>query len=243
MLRFGMVQQGGLAPATYIIDFPVGTTNWNLPANLIEVIFEGYGAGGSGGGASGNSGGQYGGGAGAGSYSKKTISEFTDVIYYRIYVPDTTAGNSAANGSVGADATVKTNGITSICIAKGGGAGLLNGTAGSYQSGSIGDITYHGGNGSAGVTFPDNYSGAGGGSAGNSGNGGNASGITKGAAGTDSNLLSGSGGNGLISINNGNNGANYGGGGGGALSTNSLKPKSGGPGGRGWVRLTYTVLE
>jgi hypothetical protein len=201
--------------------------SWVCPAGVTSVVAESWGGGGAGGGTTVANGG--GGGGGGGAYKKTTLAVTPGNTY--AYVVGLGGG-----GGTGAGANGGLSSFDGTNIANGGsgGGGGAAGTAGAGGTGG----TFNGGNGAAGVSSTN--SGGGGGGAGSTGNGGNASGATAGTAGgTDG----GAGGAGRTSATtgNGNTGNNFGGGGSGARDNFLGGSKSGGDGGDGQVKITYTL--
>ena len=214
-----------------------GTSSWNIPAGVTEVVVEAWGAGGSAG--SGRDNNNRGGGGGAGGQYARSTVNVSGIGSLSVKVAATTSGPSGNNqeGTNG-DFSSVSSGATIFARAMGGARGRradLNpatGGAGSTVDG-IGDLVVLGGNGANGTSSASGGGGAAGGvdANGNAAMGGNASGTT---GGTATGISSGNGANGFSSNNNGAPGLVYGGGGSGGRRRNI-----GGNGAQGFVRITY----
>ncbi|MFZ2339066.1 MAG: glycine-rich domain-containing protein [Bacteroidales bacterium] len=198
---------------------------FTVPAGVTSIIVECWGAGGGGSTITAN--GRRGGGGGGGAYAL-SIVPVSPGNSFSVLV-----GIGGSASTQGGSSSFNTNTV----VAAGGSGGINNsstGGAGGSTSGSIGDVTYPGGDGADGDDSWS-YSGAGGGGAGSIGAGGDASGRYMGE-GTEIN--GGDGGAGVSGKNNGNNGNTYGGGGSGAC-TNSVADRNGGPGANGLVVISW----
>lgn len=199
-------------PGTDTIPIPVGAT---------AVTVECYGAGGSVNGpfAVGKTGG------GGGAYARRDVYAVAGLTAIYISVPNQTA---VATGGGDCFARENTSGGSDICRAKGGGAGVNDGTAsGGSASSSVGDVRFRGGQ--SRVTGISNSGG--GGAGGPSGAGGDTNNSHSGGAGGGG--VAGAGGARGAAGDPPENGANYGGGGGGGPSA------SGGLGAQGYLKLTW----
>lgn len=187
---------------------------WTCPEGITEVAVECWGAGGDGGTSISAAGG---GGGGGGAYARVSVLSVTPGNDYTV-----TVGASGGDDSWFGD--------TSTVLAKGGGNGgdaALVATPGAGGVGGnanhcVGDVSWSGGNGSAGSTLAP---GAGGGSAGEDGDGASASGTTAGAGGLFGGASGAGSGNGTAS------------GGGGAAA--GLLSGSAGTGARGCVMIYW----
>lgn len=197
--------------AQTVVNLTTGSGNWTVPCNVSSIQVECWGGGGQGGGDGNTSPSISGSGGGGGGYCTTTMAVTPgQTIAYAVGA----GGAGAGNGAVGMPGT---NTSFSTVIANGGGGGAIgNGPGGSGGGGSGGTVVV-GATGQTGNVTP-NWSGAGG-LAGNmvSGNG----------------LGRNSDGNGLLGT------VNMGGGGGGAQHT-AASPNSGGSGGSGLIKITYT---
>lgn len=216
------------------------TLNSLIPSGVTSLVSECYGGGGTGCGVAvalpDNTPGA--GGAG-GSYAKDTLTPLTAGQTLAIEVGNVSFGNTGV-GAVGNRSRIIVNGVT-VCEARGGAnGGQTSGGIGSTTN-CIGDTLYAGGSGDSVGAGQDG--GGGGGAAGSLSAGGTATSIFGGSSGSDANSFSGSGGWGgsfdTLQDEPGLPGNNYGGGGGGAFGYTG--PASGGNGGAGIVKLTWTI--
>lgn len=219
-----------------------GSGTWTCPTNVTTAIIEVWGPGGNGGDGGGSpSGGStmHGGGGGAFVQSTLTVIPATNYPYYV--------------GTPGNDSTFNTSSL----IAKAGVAGTSGSVGtGGQASASTGTIKYSGGN--SGTRGAGAGSTGGGGAAGPDGAGVNGSANSGDSGGAGGNGDNGSGGAGGTSAgdNNGNPGtSDVDGGGGGAGGGNNDQggaggapgggggggEDAGGAGGRGQIRITYTL--
>ena len=208
-------------------DTYTSNDTWVCPAGVFTVSVECWGGGGSGGDGEGASGGE---GGGGGAYSEKVNIVVTPTTGYTVVV-----GGGEAHDANGGDSYFNTTGTV---LAKGGtgGDGYLTAGPGGAAGSGEGDTKYSGGNGSSNEVA---RGGGGGGGAGDAANGGNASGVGDGSAGAGGTANGGNGGDGgHNSAETGDAGSVRGGGGGGGFA-----PEDGGAGGRGEVRVTYTVAS
>ena len=214
------------------------TTTWTCPAGVTSITVECWGGGGAGGGARGNP--SAGGGGGGGSYVKNTTIPVVPGTTYTVTVAAPVNGTTN-NGANGNDSWFNT---TATILAKGGlGGPRANSNfqtaagAAKLTTGNVGaeaPFNYYGGAGGTGGA--NGAAGGGGGSsAGTGSDGNNAPGITGGAAVTGG----GAGVDGSSSSADGADNPNLGGGGAGARA-GSATDRTGGNGGPGQVRITYT---
>lgn len=258
------------AQAQTVTEFnAAGTTvEWTVPTGVTQITIEAWGAGGAGGFAGDYDRERPTGGGGGGAYAKSTVNVIPGSILNVIVGRGGENPNGTARD--GENSTVK-NGSTTLVSAEGGksvdGKNNAQGAEGGQAANSIGTTTYSGGNGGDGDMGASSgaYSagGGGGGAAGtegDGGNGGNGEGATfltfsqgKGGArgnagaGDEMNSIAGDGGKGYYSIfstGSGEDGFNYGGGGGGSTGyildyINSNH--TGGKGGDGYIRISYSL--
>lgn len=244
----------------------VGTTNWTVPADVYSITVECWGGGGGGGAARVTCSCQQtsaGGGGKGGMYSRTTLSVTPSTIYQVTVGDGGAAGNSSAGGAGGKSALSLSG--TDVAWASGGNGGAysvsVNNQAGgtTYAAPGTGSGTvYNGGDGAPGRKTTTRQAGGGGGGGGGTGGDGTAASNPANGAGGPNNTTSpgGAGGNadggagGAGGNNNNSNngtagtaGAVRGGGGGGArrYSNTTNGQHLGGAGGRGEVRITYTV--
>jgi hypothetical protein len=230
-------------------------SSWTVPADVVRIRVECWGAGGGG---SFVSTGMGGGAGGGGAYASVQLC----------VTPNSSINYSLGNGGSGASGTNHggdTWFLNSTTARAQGGRGVADNTvaggAGGSVAGSIGTTVFAGGNGGNGSTSTNwacgRYSagGGGGGAArstsggGNGSNGVSASGgflclgsYGTGGGGGTSIAPGGAGGNGANDANNsGTNGSTYGGGGGGACRDGAGTGLNGGNGANGFIRIT--VLE
>lgn len=260
----------GTAQAQTVTEFnAAGTTvEWTVPTGVTQITIEAWGAGGAGGFAGDLDRERPTGGGGGGAYAKSTVGVIPGSI---LNVTVGRGGeNPNGTARDGENSTVK-NGSTTLVSAEGGksvdGKNNAQGAQGGKAANSIGTTRYSGGNGGDGDMGASSgaYSagGGGGGAAGtegDGGNGGNGEGATfwtssqgKGGdggsagAGDEMNSIAGDGGKGYYSIastGSGEDGFNYGGGGGGSTGyildyINSNH--TGGKGGDGYIRISYSL--
>ena len=191
-----------------------GQSTWTVPCGVTSITVEAWGGGGAGGGSSANNVKGGGGGAG-GSYVSSVIavSAGQSISYY---VGAGTTGNTTA-GLAGQGSWIVNN--TTVFAQGGAGGAAPNGGT---VTGGIGSIAS-----SYGSTLTSGSSG------------GNGTSLIGGAGGNGSNPTGGSGGASISSGGNGNFGSSPGGGGGGAF-INSNNNRTGGDGGDGQIKITYT---
>lgn len=215
-------------------------SSFKVPAGVISLNVECWGAGGAGGGVTQGLSLFAGGGGGGGAYSKiSTLSVIPATpLSYKVG-----AGGTCVNGADGTNGELT---FFSTVLANGGDGGkhgnpsLGLGGAGGAASGT--GIKFSGGNGAAAaiLNLVTLNSGGGGGGAGTTANGGNANNATAGSAGV---LDGGAGAAGVLALfSDGVNGVAPGGGGSGAGSLVSVggAGKKGGNGGNGQIKVTYT---
>ena len=207
------------------------STTWLCPAGVTSIQVEAWGAGGGGGGG-GTVNKDGGGGGGGGAYIKNNTVSVTPGVTYTITIGNGGAGGlTNTNGLPGNTTSATFNSVTIAPNPGAGGFGFSNGAAG----GAGGSGTFNGGSGGKGVS--GNRSGGGGGGAGSTANGGNAlnTAITAGIGGAGN--VTGNGGTGsTVAAAVGVAGGIIGGG-----AAGGTKNSSGGNGGRGEIRLTYTL--
>jgi len=195
-------------------DTITSTSTWVCPDGVTQIAVECFGRGGDGGSSLSAAGG---GGGGGGAYARLNALAVTPFASYTVTVPSS-AGSDTWFGSPST--------VLAKCGANGGNAALLAtpgvSGAGGNAAHCIGDVTWSGGDGSAGTLLAV---GAGGGGAGEDGDGGDASGTTAGTAGPFGGGAGASSGAGTIN-----------GGGGGAATLIAGTP---GAGARGVVMLYY----
>jgi hypothetical protein len=219
-------------------------SSWVVPADVVRIRVECWGAGGGGSFRSTNGGG---GGGGGGAYAMEEICVTPGVSYnYSI--------GAGGLGSTGTNHGGDTCFSSVATVLAQGGRGVANntqaGAAGGAIASSVGTIRFaggNGGNGAAGSCFGARGVGGGGGSGAatiaNGSNGGNATGgclWVEGGGGIGL-PLAGNGGNGAVNNANGNPGLNYGGGGGGGSGRTSGN-RNGGNGAPGIIRITVLNL-
>lgn len=201
------------------------TQSFTVPNCVEQITVEAWGGGGRGSTRSTSGGGA---GGGGGAYARSTFTSLTPGVSINYYV-----GAGSSSTSAGQDSWFNSN---SILLAKGGNSAANNSnTRVGVQAGSIGQQTYSGGLSAAGSS--GNYGGGGASSAGTNSNGNYTSNQTtqNGASVTGG----GSGGNGGANNANGFPGQIPGGGGGG--TSRSSGTITGGTGGSGMIRITYTL--
>ncbi|WP_229663461.1 immunoglobulin domain-containing protein, partial [Cloacibacterium rupense] len=220
---------------TSVIITKTGDNYWTVPCDVTSITLEVWGAGGGGQAVNGTN---VRGAGGAGGGFVKTTYTVVPGQTYRMYVGSGGTGNDTRKNGEGS----WFDSASSVFAVGGTGAGLvltsgLGTGAASLTTGNIGGnlLSTYGGNGANG--FDDGttkYSGGGGSSAGDV-NGNNASGITGGTAPTNGYK----GGDGRNSDNAGVAGG-VGAGGSGAFRNSTTTLISGGNGGNGQVKITYT---
>ncbi len=232
----GMVSQGQVTVLTFPVDLPVGP--WLCPTGVTSIAVECWGGGGSGGGATGNP--AAGGGGAGGSYVKQNNYTVVPGTYYNFNI------GTGGNGTTGAGAAGNDSWFdnATAVMAKGGNGGALASTnnstaagAAAISSGNIGftaPFSYYGGGGGTGAAL--GVSGGGGGSSAGTGSNGNPGVVTAGGSAVTG---GGAGVNGSTSSANGADNSNLGGGGAGARAGNNTN-RSGGDGGDGQIRITFT---
>ena len=151
----------------------VGSYTFITPSNLMSLSADCIGGGGSGGltNTATVNGGL--GGGGGGGYALGTITPVAGDVY----------NINVGSGGTGLQGTNRQGGDSSfgsIAIARGGAGGAVNGGGlgvgggtGGAGGTNVGSVTYHGGNGGAGIISSAPQTGGGGGGAGNGGHGGN----------------------------------------------------------------------
>ena len=218
------------------VDNAPGSRSWTAPAGVTSITVEVWGAGGGGQGVGVKGESQSGGGGAGGGYVKTTYSVTPGNTYnYKV-------GSGGSGGETSKDGEASWFVSASTILAVGGkGAGLYtilgNGTGAiSIKSGNIGGalISTYGGNGADGT---NGISGGGGSSAGDT-NGNNASGGTGGSA--PNNGFSGA--DGLTKNPSNGVDGNIGAGGSGAKKGSGGNVRTGGNGGSGQIRITYTAV-
>ncbi len=207
-------------------DWPAGTSTWTAPAHVTDVTVEAWGGGGKGADLSTTA---NGGGGGGGAYSRVDDIPVTPGETYTVVIGAGSTDDTLPGGdSYFIDPTT--------ILAKGGSSVAADtslGAAGGLASDGVGDVTYSGGAGAAGM---DTYGGGGGSSAGTAMNGFGGTGSNGGTV-----AGGGSGGNGASGTQgNGTAGSVPGGGGGGAYRTSS-GTRTGGNGAAGKVVITYAL--
>ncbi len=229
----------------FVSNFTYGQTTKTLSSSGILEIPAGvttlssvqcWGAGGGGGGSNFLS--AAGGGGGGGAFKGGTVTVGTDKdnvkVSYTVGLGGTGGSLAAMHGLDGGAtifSTVTANGGT------GGKGATISGNYGVGGSGGVGD--FNGGNGAsaANVVIVGLISGGGGGGA---GSGGNGNGALSQAGGTGGAGNGGAGGSGKLLVGSGGSGVDFGGGGGGGLTLLSLFNSTGGNGGNGQIKVTYT---
>lgn len=207
-----------------------GNGTWTVPCGVTAITVEAWGGGGGGGMATkaiAN------GGGGGGAYAKTVISGISAGNQFTYSVGS--GGNGGSGNKDGGDTIFST-----YVLAKGGKGvpdNTYDGALGGQASESVGDVKYSGGNGGnpgwSGIVY---YSGGGGGAGSASGNGG--VGTTSGGT---SSTPGGTGGDGVSGARSGNNGGDFGGGGSGGYSAVGWISRTGGNGGKGTIKITYTI--
>ncbi len=203
-----------------------------VPAGVLTMNVEGWGAGGAGGGASASTAltGRSGAGGGGGAYAKGIIS-VTAGATLSVKVAQTTAGGSGS-GANGGNSYIQ--GYDTVFLAAGGSGGPANSTGGSPAGGAGGSATVSkgsitttaGSDGGAGATALLNLlAGSGAGGKGG-GTGGGAGGLAAGSV--------------LLGVGPGQPGSPPGGGGSGGLHLSGSPGQVGGNGAAGRVNVTYT---
>lgn len=190
------------------------STTWTCPADVFQIAVEVWAAGGDGGTSIAAAGG---GGGGGGAYARLNVFGTTPSTVYTVHVGASAGADSWFDATTTVFAEGGANGSNAALLATPGAGG-----AGGNAAHCIGDVTWSGGNGSAGTTLAP---GAGAGSAGEDGDGVNASGTTGGAGGPFGGAAGASSGNGTAS------------GGGGAAA--ALLSGTVGAGARGCVMLYW----
>lgn len=201
--------------ATSTFSTPGAISVFKVPAGVLSLDVECWGAGGAGGGVNGVLKG--GGGGGGGAYRMVTLSVTpTDLLNYKVGAGGAgIGGNNGGNGEITTFSTVNANG---------GSGGLSGGSGGAGGSASGPGTFWSGGNGAntaINLVLASVISGAGG-----AGAGGNAGG--------------GSGGLSVVLLSDGNPGNAPGGGGSGGAALLTLGSQKGGNGGNGKINVTYT---
>lgn len=245
-----------------------GYSNVIIPIDVYSIYVECWGGGAGGEGSADGGANSFGGdGGGGGGYAASNISVYPGETYsYQIGEGGQRGCNPTPYPGSGGTTFFGINGcdvFTATVRAAGGGNDSAPGTTQTKGGGTsflsnVGQITYDGGNGSAGSRTVSPYkSGGGGGAAGSSGNGSNGSlsdgsgGIGAGGAGTSE--FGGNGGNGYAITNpvyppnrdygDGQDGFSYGGGGGGGAAFHTPLGGNiyGGYGAQGLIRITYYI--
>jgi hypothetical protein len=230
-LIFGTVSiMSANAQTTETVSY--GTTTWQCPDGVTSISVEMWGAGGGGGGTSANSNKAGGGGAG-GSYVKNTIITVTPGTIYNLTIG--AGGNGVAGnnnlpvpvGGNGGNTSATFGDLTITAVGGAGGTSGVSATASGVEGAAVStgnsgyseSFSFYGAAGEAGSGVATvGYGGAGGAAAGSGGAGG----ARKTAGGA------------------GNAGAIPGGGGGGAFANNTTA-RTGGAGGNGQIKITYTL--
>lgn len=230
MVALGQFPEGMLktAPASQSFLVP-GTHSFTVPAGVVSIRVQVYGAGGGGGFSTHSSNRAAGGGGGA--YAESTIQVVAGTTFTIIVGRGGTGANQNEELNSGGPSSFR-QGITDLVMAAGGRGVASNGTAGATGGSavsSIGNIRWSGGRGG---NRDGSYTGGGGGGAGSFEIGGDANLQTPGVGGRNG---GGTGGAGRSSQGVGSNGAGFGGGGGGARNN------TGGAGGNGAVILTFYI--
>lgn len=220
--------------------------SWTVPSGVTSVQVECWGAGGGGGGNNSTSDGA--GGGGGGGYSRATLTVIPGNIYTINVGNGGTGGTGAQNGSSGESSWFGS--ITTILANGGSGGEQRTNNGGDGGTGAaIGVVTgtntarFTGGNGAAGRDNNTGIGGGGGSSAGTSANGNNASSDIAVYSQTGASAPTGGGAGADGDGDGGSDGASPGGGGAGAgdKDNNFSTANSGGKGGNGLVRITYTM--
>jgi len=203
-------------------------TTFVVPPGVTRLTVECWGGGGAGGESTGTS---ETGGGGGGAYARRNSLVVTPGETLNVFVGQGGVVGGAAGK--GGDTYLARN-INPLVVAIGGNNGSRNsqnGALGGSFAGSLGDVTYGGGNGANGSR--DAFGGGGGSAAGSAANGVSAIGST----GALAPLGGGNGGNGALPGSAATAGQPYGGGGGGSLNIQSLsRPATGGANG---IMLVY----
>jgi len=207
---------------------------WSTPGGATNLIIECFGAGGGGGPSDSTKSGNAGGGGGGGAYSKLVIaSPSGDYTFF--------VGAGGTSAVAGGASWFKSNDLNG-CVAKGGGPGVNDGSAGigGAAADGFGSTKWSGGNGAPQQgSSPQLVGGGGGEGAGAAANGTTATNGT-GASGVADGGDGGAGG--LAHVNGDAPASGNGGGGGGGGHTNTGgSPTSGGTGADGKIVLTWTT--
>ncbi|MFT3980904.1 MAG: GEVED domain-containing protein [Ferruginibacter sp.] len=223
-----------------------GTYTWVAPCGVTSITVEAWGGGGAGGGVQ-NVGRAAGGGGAGGSYTKGTFT-VTPGTAYALSVGSGGTGTTG-NGGAGGNSWFNSTSVLMALAGPAGSGGVGNGDqtgAGGIapNSGNINTgtavVNFYGGDGQEAI---DNQtSGGGGGAAGTTENGEDAFdffGFTFGGFGGLND--GGDGADGLYSSGNGYNGTAPGGAGSGARKGNGNTSYTGGNGGNGFIRITFTL--
>lgn len=225
------------AQTTVTLSTP-GTGTWTVPCGVTSVTVEVWGAGGGGQGVTGNGNSGTGGGGSGGGYVKGAFAVSAgNVLDYSIGSGGD--GTPSANNKGGNSWFI--NNTTLFSVGGNGAAAYANNTSGTGQNAVItgnfntgaAPVSTYGGKG--GDSSVGNFSGGGGSSAGTT-TGNNASGQAGGAAPTNGYA----GATGITGNGVGQNG-NVGAGGSGAKKATGNGTFTGGKGGDGQIKITYTV--
>lgn len=216
----------------------VGNGTWICPDFVYSVAVECWGAGGGGGNVASGASAAAAGGGGGGAYSYKVFTVEPGVVY------NLSVGAGASGGtSPGGNTWFSSSGLM---LAVGGASnnGTIGGAAGGVSGSCIGDIIFAGGAGGNGL----NASGGGGGGAaawasgiGNAGSGSNSAAQGAGGSGQGDGGAGGAGRFNALGAGNGSGGYVPGGGGGGSWRSANTGPFTGGVGGAGQIKFTYTA--
>lgn len=211
-----------------------GAQTWLCPAGVTSVTVECWASGGGGLPGSATTGGR---GGGGGAYARKVLTVVPGITYnLQVGTGGSTAGTNGTASWFNTTSTVYAD------FGKGGASAVPGGPG--LAANSIGDLVFSGGTGAAGATVGAGGGGGGGASAaGVGGSAGTAPAAGGGAAGGGGGIQEGGGNGGTGGAANGGagtaGGGRGGGGGGGGFSLTS--PGAGGTGGRGEVRIAWTV--
>jgi len=215
----------------------VGNGTWICPDYIYSVAVECWGAGGGGGNVASGASNAAAGGGGGGAYSYKVFTVVPGVAY------SLSVGSGGSQSVNGTDTWFSSSGLM---LAAGGrsSTGTIAGGVGGPSGSCIGDVIYAGGAAGNGL----NASGGGGGGAaawasgvGSVGSNSNAAGQGAGGAASGDGGAGGAGRFNAQGAGNGSGGYVPGGGGGGAWRSANTGPYTGGAGGAGQVKFTYTA--
>ena len=192
------------------VDSTIGTTTFNVPANVSTLQVELVGGGGGSAGCSdgGSTTGAYGGSGGAGGYALKYVNVLGMSTTSIFVGPGGSAGTQSVNGG-----TASSTSFGSFFSATGGAGGVVGGAGGLGGIGTSGDLNTRGGGGAAGRSANSSAPAGGSGPGGSSFFGGGAPGATGPSGGTA--------------------GGNYGGGASGGACSGNSDVEQGASGGQG----------